>query len=43
LGLGLFITNEIVRAHGGGIAVTSSDGATAFAVTLPRELGAEIR
>jgi signal transduction histidine kinase len=37
LGLGLFIAKEIVRAHGGSIAVTSSesDGAT-FRVRLPR-------
>jgi two-component system sensor histidine kinase/response regulator len=37
LGLGLFITQQIVAAHGGHIAVTSSpaDG-TAFTVPLPR-------
>jgi two-component system, sensor histidine kinase and response regulator len=37
LGLGLFITQQIVAAHGGYIAVASSpaDG-TAFTVTLPR-------
>jgi two-component system sensor histidine kinase/response regulator len=37
LGLGLFITQQIVAAHGGHIAVASSpaDG-TAFTVTLPR-------
>ncbi|MES1206612.1 MAG: hybrid sensor histidine kinase/response regulator [Pseudomonadota bacterium] len=37
LGLGLFITQQIVAAHGGHIVVTSSpaDG-TAFIVTLPR-------
>jgi signal transduction histidine kinase len=36
-GLGLFIVNEIVRAHGGGIGVTSdhADG-TCFTVRLPR-------
>jgi len=41
LGLGLYITREIVRAHGGRIDVASSaaDGATTFMVTLPR--GAE--
>ncbi len=37
LGLGLFIANEIVKAHGGSIDVTSSpvDGTT-FTVSLPR-------
>jgi sigma-B regulation protein RsbU (phosphoserine phosphatase) len=37
LGLGLFIAREIVRSHGGSIAVTSSatDG-TSFRVRLPR-------
>ncbi len=37
LGLGLFIVNEIVRAHGGDIGVTSdhADG-TCFTVRLPR-------
>ena len=38
LGLGLYITHQIVRAHGGRIDVTSlpSDGTTTFTVTLPR-------
>lgn len=37
LGLGLFITEQIVRAHGGEIAVTSSeDAGTTFRCRLPR-------
>jgi signal transduction histidine kinase len=36
LGLGLFIVREIVRAHGGSIAVTSSGDGTTFRVRLPR-------
>lgn len=37
LGLGLYITREIVLAHGGSIEVTSHTGqGTTFAVTLPR-------
>lgn len=40
LGLGLFITREIVRAHGGSIEARSSDGRTSFlgetAETRPR-------
>lgn len=40
LGLGLFITREIVRAHGGTIDVCSDDASgTRFVVTLPREAG----
>lgn len=35
LGLGLFIAREIVRAHGGEIAVTSRDDGTSFVVRLP--------
>ena len=36
LGLGLYITDQIVRAHGGSIRVTSSEKAgTSFAVELP--------
>jgi signal transduction histidine kinase len=36
LGLGLFICNEVARAHGGEIKATSADGTTTFAVRLPR-------
>ena len=39
MGLGLFITREIVEAHGGKIAVASRPGDGArFEVTLPRRL-----
>ena len=41
LGLGLFITKEIVRAHNGTISVSSSaDQGTAFVFALPRSQGA---
>lgn len=37
LGLGLYISSEIARAHGGSIAVQSTDdGVTTFTVDLPR-------
>jgi len=37
LGLGLYISNEIVRAHGGSIEARSSDAeGTTFVVSLPR-------
>jgi signal transduction histidine kinase/CheY-like chemotaxis protein len=38
LGLGLYITREIVRAHGGTIGVVSGEGGTAFVIRLPREV-----
>jgi signal transduction histidine kinase len=38
IGLGLYIAREIVIAHGGTIAVASSEGAgTVFTVRLPRQ------
>lgn len=36
LGLGLYITREIVQAHHGEIAVRSDDSGTVFEVDLPR-------
>jgi two-component system, OmpR family, sensor histidine kinase VicK len=36
LGLGLFIAKAIARAHGGGLEVASSGGATMFRLILPR-------
>ena len=37
LGLGLFIAREIAEAHGGGIAVNSTEAnGTTFTVELPR-------
>jgi two-component system, sensor histidine kinase and response regulator len=37
LGLGLYIVDQIVRAHGGSVSVTNRDGArTCFDVQLPR-------
>jgi signal transduction histidine kinase len=36
LGLGLYISREIVLAHGGDIAVRSDDAETVFTVKLPR-------
>jgi signal transduction histidine kinase len=41
LGLGLYIAREIVRRHGGDIAVHSGDGATRVVLTLPRSPAAE--
>ncbi len=37
LGLGLFIAREVVRAHGGDVAVRAVDGTTTFEVVLPRQ------
>ena len=37
LGLGLFIAQAIARAHGGGLEVDSSGGATTFRLVLPRK------
>lgn len=36
LGLGLYISREIVRAHGGSIEVATSGAGTTFSVRLPR-------
>lgn len=39
LGLGLFIAQEIIKSHGGEIAVTSSERQTEFVVRLPKQSG----
>jgi len=36
LGLGLYISSEVVRSHGGTLSVRSSDGTTTFTMRLPR-------
>lgn len=44
LGLGLYITQQIVRSHGGTLTVESSqDGGTKFSVVLPRIPGSRPR
>ena len=40
LGLGLYIVQQIVLAHGGSIEVESRDGKTCFRVQLPRAAAA---
>lgn len=37
LGLGLYIANEIIRAHGGTLDARSAEGTTTFVMRLPRE------
>jgi two-component system sensor histidine kinase/response regulator len=37
LGLGLYIVQQLARAHGGEVLVTSGGGTTSFTVALPRE------
>lgn len=37
LGLGLFIVDEIAKAHGGSMAVTSSEAETRFTFTMPTQ------
>ncbi len=39
LGLGLLITREIVKSHGGEIKVASNERETVFTVRLPRRSG----
>ena len=38
LGLGLYIANQIARAHGGSIAAASDEASTRFTVRLPRSV-----
>ena len=40
IGLGLFVFKVLVTAHGGTVAVASSDGVTRFTATLPRSVTA---
>lgn len=41
MGLGLYITREIARAHGGDISARSGESETVFSVRLPRKLEAQ--
>ena len=41
MGLGLYIVQELVSAHGGTVSVSSGNGRTVFTVRLPRYKGAE--
>jgi signal transduction histidine kinase len=36
LGLGLYIVQQLARAHGGDVAVNTGDGNTSFTVVIPR-------
>jgi signal transduction histidine kinase len=40
-GLGLYIVDQIVRAHGGSVSARSAEGQTVFSVQLPRCFGAD--
>ena len=43
LGLGLFISREIARAHGGDLTMTSSESGTIFTFRMPRRRDGHIR
>ncbi len=38
-GLGLYIVDQIARAHGGSVVAEASGGRTVFTVRLPRRAG----